>query len=153
MTRGPSSPCVETQEKSGQIRTADTLNYKPELGFCTPNIPHINCAIPQNMHYFKGSKNGFHKTSIRTLGLSTVSLKRHSLDVMSITVYFEAMKMTWVVIMSWTILLVPEVFHTFHGFSVYSCVRTRAYRDTVDHPYIHTCSCGTHLLTLFLYFS
>ena len=28
---------------SGQIRTADTLNYKP--CFCNPSIPHISCAI------------------------------------------------------------------------------------------------------------
>ena len=27
-------------------KAADTLNYKPELGFCSlSNIPHINCAI------------------------------------------------------------------------------------------------------------
>ena len=63
---------------SGQIRTADTLNLR-------------------------GVKMISTKTSIRTLGLSTGSLKRHLLDVMSITVYFEAMKMTWVGIMSWTI--------------------------------------------------
>jgi len=103
---------------SGQIRTADTLNYKPELGFCSPNIPHNNCAIPQNTHYVKGSKHGFHKNKYTNIGIvhcvSETTLT--GCDVMSITVYSEAMKMTWVVIMSWTIyiaLLVPEGFPHF----------------------------------------
>ena len=74
MTRGPSFYFVDTSREAGvlfqgiQIRTADTLNYKPELSFCSPNSPHINCAMPQNIRYFQGSNNGFHINKYTNIG-------------------------------------------------------------------------------------